>query len=174
MDVSFRGRYDKKTFSQALELTEKRSILSKVFRYFALVLAIVIVGGTIYAWIFEGGMEPSDIGRSIRNIVTAAFIGYFYAGGTISRNRSINHLFRHGPTRGMQGIVTRDGIGIGTQENHVLLKWEQFVSKGEKGQLLALRMIDGSVAVFQRDFFSTESDWQRFRQLVNQKVIEPK
>ena len=173
MEVTFYGTYDKKMFLEALKLTERTSLFNTIFRYFALGLSLLIIGGTLYAWII-GDLDQSETSRVIRNLTTALFIGYFYFSGMISRSRSIAGLFRAGPERVMSGNASPDGITVGARESEVLLKWDRFVSKGENGKLFALMTTDGSVAVFHRDFFATESDWQRFRQFANQKVIEPK
>lgn len=173
MEVTFYGTYDKKIFLEALKLTERKSLFNTIFRYFALGLSLLIIGGTLYAWII-GDLDQSETGRVIRNLTTALFIGYFYFSGMIARSRSIAGLFRSGPERVMSGNASPDGITIGARETGVLLKWDRFVSKGENGKLFALMTTDGSVAVFHRDFFATEIDWQRFKQFANQKVIEPK
>jgi hypothetical protein len=173
MEVSFYGTYDRQVFMEALKLTEKRSRFNTALRYLALALALFIIAGSLYGWIAEG-FQPAQLSRLLRNLVTAIFIGYFYFGGIITRNRSIANLFRSGPERTMQGNVNPEGVVIGTSQQNVTIPWDRFVSKGEKDRLVALMTIDGSVAVFRRDFFAAESDWQRFRQLVNQKVIEPK
>lgn len=173
MEVGFYGTYDKKMFMEALKLTERVPKFGIVIRYAALVFSLLIIGGTIYGWLLEG-FDQAELSRVLRNLVTAAFIGYFYFSGMIARSRSIASLFRAGPERTMQGNVNLEGVTIGTKQQNVTLPWDRFVSKGEKGQLFALMTVDGSVAVFHRDFFATESDWQRFRQFANQKVIEPK
>lgn len=173
MEVLFRGTYDKRMFLEALKLSEKRSALNTFFRYLALALSLVIIAGTLYSWLVEG-VDPTKAGRLIRGLITAALLGYFYFSAIISRNRSVANLFKSGPKRTMQGSVNLEGVTIGTAPQGVLLDWNRFMSKGEKGPLLSLMTVDGSVAVFHRDFFGSESDWQRFRQLVNQKVIEPK
>ena len=173
MEITFYGTYDKQMFHEALRLTEKRSVLNAVLRYSALGLSLLIIGGSLYGWITEG-MNQSEIGRLLRNLITASLIGYYYFDGIIARNRSIASLFRSGPGRTMQGNADLEGITIGPQEHKVTIKWDRFVSKGEKDGLFALMTIDGSVAVFNSHFFATESDWQRFRQMANQRVIEPK
>lgn len=173
MEVLFHGTYDKGMFLEALKLSEKRPVLNMIFRYLALGLSIIVIAGTLYSWIVEG-VDPTKAGRLIRGLITAGLLGYFYFSAIISRNRSIANLFKSGPKRTMQGIVNFEGVMIGTPPNCVMLNWDRFMSKGEKGPLLSLMTIDGSVAVFHRDFFTAESDWQRFKQLVNQKVIEPK
>jgi hypothetical protein len=173
MEVTFYGTYDKKMFLEALKLTEKKSIFNMIFRYFALGLSILIIGGTLYAWVMEG-TEQLEVSRVVRNLVTASLIGYYYFSGMITRSRSLASLFRSGPTRTMHGNVNLEGVTIGTTQQNTTIPWTQFVSKGEKGSLVALMTVDGSVAVFHRDFFATEMDWQRFRQFVNQRVIEPK
>lgn len=173
MEVPFYGTYDKKMFLEALKLTEKRAVFNTIFRYLALGLAVSIIGATIYAWVLEGTQQV-EISRVARNLITASLIGYYYFSGMITRNRSITNLFRSGPERTMHGNVNLEGVTIGTSQQNSTIAWSQFISKGEKGPLLALMTVDGSVAVFHRDFFATEMEWQRFRQFVNQKVIVPK
>jgi len=173
MEVTFYGTYDKQMFLEALKLTEKPSTLSTVFRYLALGLSLVILGGTIYAWVVEG-TDQTDIVRVARNLITALLIGYYYFSGIVTRSRSIANLFHSGPERVVSGSASPEGITIGSGENKVTLKWDRFISKGEQGQLFALMTADRSVAVFHRDFFATENDWQRFRQFANQRVLEPK
>lgn len=173
MEVTFYGTYDKNMFIEAMRLVEKETPLVKFLRYFALIFSIAVIGITLYTWIITG-FESSYIPRMIRNLITAAIIGYYYFSGLISRRRLLANLFRTGSERPMQGNATMEGISIGPNEGKTLFKWDTFTSKGEKGKLLALMTTNGSVAVFHRDFFATESDWQRFRQLVNQRVIEPK
>ena len=173
MEVLFNGAYDRKMFLEALKLSEKRSSLNTFFRYLALILSLIVIAGTLYGWIVEG-VDPTKTVRLIRGLITAALLGYFYFSAIISRNRSVANLFKSGPKRTMQGSVNFEGIVVGTPPHSTTLNWDRFMSKGEKGPLLSLMTIDGSVAVFHRDFFGSESDWQRFRQLVNQRVIEPK
>lgn len=172
MEVTFYGTYDRQMFLEALKLTEKRLAFGVVFRYFALVLAVLIIGGSLYVW-FTDGMNQSQIGRLLRNLLTASLLGYYYFGDLIARNRSIADLFRSGPERTMQGKADLEGITTGSGEHKVSIPWDRFVSKGEKAGLFALKTVDASVAVFHRDFFATDMDWQRFRQLANQRVIEP-
>ena len=173
MEVNFFGTYNKETFLEAHQLAEKRSTFNIIFRYAALGLSILIISWTVYGMVVDG-IDPSEIGSVLRNLVTALVIGYYYFSGWIVRNRSITRLFRSGPKRTMQGNVNLEGVTLGTPQQNALIKWDRFVSKGEKGQLFALMTVDGSLAVFHREFFATESDWQRFRLLANQRVIEPK
>lgn len=172
MDVAFYGTYDKPMFLEALRLTERNTRLVTVFRFLALVLSVLIIGGTLFAWL-SGGMDQSDLPRLARNIITALIIGYYYFSGLLARQRLLKSLFSSGREQTMQGNANPEGISLGSKNNKVLFKWEQFVSKGERGAIYALLTTDGAVAVFHRDFFATESDWQRFKQLADQRVIEP-
>jgi hypothetical protein len=172
MEITFFGTYNKAMFLEALRLTEKQPTRVMVFRYLALGLALLIIGGSLYAW-FSAGMDRSDLPQLARNIITALIIGYYYFSQLLSRQRLLNNLFRSGPERTMQGNASLEGITLGPKEDQVTIPWERFGSKGEKDKLFAMLTVDGSVAVFHRDFFATESDWQRFKQLSNQRVIEP-
>ena len=173
MEVTFYGTYDRQMFIDALNLTNRKSTLNTVLRYLALALALFIIGGSVYAWTVEG-MDQSKLGRIARNVITGSLIGYYYFSPIITQKRVIASLFRSGPERTMQGKADLEGITIGPKDHKVMIKWDRFVSKGEKIGLFALMTVDGSVAVFHRDFFATETDWHRFRQMATQRVIEPK
>jgi len=173
MEVTFNGTYDKEMFIEAMRLTERQTVLGKVFRYLALGLAILVIGGSLYAW-FTEGMDSADLPRLARNIITALIIGYYYFSNILSRRSLLAKLFDSTPKRTMQGNASVAGIAIGPDAGKTLFKWEQFTSKGERGNIYALLTTDGSVAVFHKDFFTDETDWQRFKQMANQRVIEPK
>lgn len=173
MDIEFYGTYNRQMFLTALKLTDKKSTLNTIFRYLTLILAVFIIGGSLYAWYLEG-LDQSKLSRIARNVITGLIIGYYYFSAAITQKRVIASLFSSGPNRIMQGNVNFEGVSIGSKEHPVMLKWDRFIGKGEQDKLLALMTADRSVAVFHRDFFATEVDWQRFKQVVNQRVTEPK
>ena len=173
MEVTFYGTYDKQMFLDALSLTEKRSALHTALRFLALGLFLFAIGAGLYAWFIEG-VDQSRIPRFIRSLITALLIGYYYFSPILARRRAVAILFRTGPERTMQGNASPEGIAVGPKDNRGKIKWDRFISKGEKDRLFALMTIDGFVAVFHRDFFATESDWQRFKHMANQRVVEPK
>jgi hypothetical protein len=161
-------------FVEALRLTERHTTLNKVFRYLALGLALLIIGGTLYAWIIIEGVDRSYIPRFARNILTASLIGWYYFKDMFARRRLLANLFHARSERTMQGRASIEGVEIGPKDGKKLFKWEQFVSKGDKGKIYALMTTDGSVAVFHKEFFATEVDWERFKQMARQFVIEPR
>jgi hypothetical protein len=173
MEVTFYGTYDKQMFLDALSLTEKKSALNTALRFLALGLFLFIIGASLYAWFIEG-VDQSRVPRLIRSLITALLIGYYYFSPILARRRAVASLFRSGPERTMQGNANLEGIDVGPRDNRATIKWDRFISKGEKDKLSALMTVEGFVAVFHRDFFATESDWQRFRHMVNQRVVEPK
>ena len=173
MEVTFYGTYDKQMFLDALRLIEKKSMLNTVVRYVALVLSLFIIGGTIYGWLIEG-MDQSNLGRILRNLITASLFGYYFLSPILARRKAVTILFRAAPRRTVQGNANHEGISLGPKENRDTIKWERFISKGEENKLFALMTVDGFLAIFHKDFFATESDWQRFKQMANQRVIEPK
>lgn len=173
MDIPFHGTYDKKVFLDALKLTERKPLFATIFRYFALFFSLFLISWIIYLWLTHG-IDETESSKVLRTLASAIFIGYFYFNGMLVRNQSVARLFRSGPTRTAQGTITFEGVMVGTSEKNVIIPWDRFISKGEKGQLFALMTADGSVAIFQRDFFESDLDWQRFRQIASQKVIEPK
>jgi hypothetical protein len=174
MEILFLGHYNRKMFSDGLRLVERNSPIKIILRWLALGLSLVVVGIGLYNWISTGA-EIYEISRIFRHLITALLLGYYYVSPYISRWQTISKLFQAASERTMQGKVTLDGITIGpASASYALFKWETFFRKGRKEQLVALLTTSGNLALFHRDFFQSESDWQRFLQLVEQRVHEPK
>lgn len=174
MDIAFRGKYDKQMFLQGLRLVERTSVINKVLRWLSLALVIFVIANEIYTWLTA---DPTmwESARLIRHAVTALLLGYYYLSPHIARWSRTAALFKNEPYRIMQGLANLEGIRIGPAGGQqVMFPWGQFYRKGKKGQLIAILTLDGNMALFHRDFFETESDWNRFNQLVEQRVIEPK
>jgi hypothetical protein len=171
-NTPFNGEYDKAMFRKALALVERTSAPIRIMRLMSLVFAIGILIVGAPRW-FASGFNAPDMARIARDLITAALLGYFFISPMISRWQSVSKVFKKDERRKMAGYADKDGITIQTPPGKEgFFAWEKFIRKGSRDQLTALMLYDGALAVFQRDFFKNESDWNRFNQLVNQKVKE--
>jgi hypothetical protein len=174
MDIHFLGKYDKKMFLQATRLVEKRSAIGTALRWLSLLLALFVIANGIYTWIAED-LTVAESSKLARHGVTLVLLGYYYIQPYFSQRRRVTGLFSKGIYRIMQGIASVECIQINPPgQQAVMFSWGQFYRKGKKDNLLAILTLDGNLAIFHRDFFQSDSDWNRFNQLVDQKVIEPK
>ncbi len=161
-------------FWQALRLVERSTIFSKIFRWLALALSIAVLATGLYDWIRQGANLSESL-RLLRHFITALILIYYYISPYLARWMSVSKLFRRNSTRVMQGVVNLEGIRIGSENNSSLTyEWKDFFRKARKEDLLVLVTVRGSLALFHRSFFQSEADWQRFLQLVDGRVVEPK
>jgi hypothetical protein len=172
MEIHFRGSYDKRMFMRGLGLLDRTKPVNRILRWLSLGLAIAVIGLGISDWL-QAGASGYEINRLVRTAVTALLLGYYFFSPYITRWTNVSGLFKAGPNRTMQGQADHEAITLTAgNDRKVVFPWAKFFRKGIRDPLLALMTLDGSMALFHRSFFQTESDWSRFRQLVDQKVIE--
>ncbi len=174
MEIEFDGTYDRAAFIKALQMIEKRTLLQNAIRWLALPLLLFSLGVGIYQWIDEGA-GVNGLVNLARPVFIAMLLGIYYVGPYLSRRSRTNSLFKDKPVRRMRGKAGPEGITVmPSQGEGVLFGWERFIRRKRQDPLLALLMVDGTLALFKRDFFQREGDWSRFVELVERRVIEPK
>jgi hypothetical protein len=172
MEIQFHGRYDKRMFLQGLALLDRTRPVYRILRWLALGLGLAVIGLSLYDWIRTGDF---DAGRTYRSAFTVLLLGYYFVAPHVTRWATVSRQFKDAPSRTMQGRVDHAAITITAANGRTaVFAWEKFFRRGIREPLLALMTLDGSMALFHRSFFQSESDWSRFRQLVDKHVIEPR
>ncbi len=170
MDIHFDGQYDKKIFLQALRLVQRTGWVNRALRYVALCAALVLLSSYVYTWI----TEASQAGY---RLVAAALLLVYAAIPLIKTWQVTGRLFSERPVRNISGRANSSGLILISRmapgrERQIL--WKDFRRYGQSGQLFGLLASDGTLWVLQRSFFSSESDWNRFQQLVKMHISQPK
>ena len=175
MEIHFNGEYDKAIFTRALKLTERKKIWVTLSRYLAVLFGILVIAQAINVWLYESpnGFEIARLGR---HIFTVLLLAIYYTSPILSRKQTVDNLFRNTPLRPSRGRATPEGIFIRgvTSPKEGFFPWNRFIRKGRLDDLIALKTIDGALAIFCEHYFENKADWQRFQQWVDQYVIEPK
>jgi hypothetical protein len=173
MDISFEGQYDKRMFRQALGLVQRQSAFSRISRWLAMFLALLVIGYWLYTWATTGVFE---VARLTRHLITAVLLGYYCISPYFSQWAAVNSLFANTNLRTMHGHVNTQGVFISSPNSQAeaTFEWKRFFRKGKKDELISLFTMDGTLAVFHSNFFACESDWHQFEQLVDQKIKEIK
>ena len=174
MDISFDGAYDRAAFEKGLALLERRSFAMQIVMWLMALLLVVSLGLAISLWMQDPA--GTNLLRTLsRPGLLAFFLAYFYVWPRLARRARVDKLFKDRSTRRMTGKADPEGIHIQPATgSSVTFKWEQFMRKGSGDSMLALLMVDGTIALFQESFFQSAAEWSRFLQLVEQRVIQPK
>lgn len=53
-------------------------------------------------------------------------------------------------------------------------KWQQYSKKQIEPDMIVLLTVDGILTVLPCDFFKSDADWERVKQLADFNVVEPK
>ena len=76
-----------------------------------------------------------------------------------------------GTQRPLKGTVSNQGITYMLPEGENIILWVRFNRLQKIETLITLVRKDGLLVIFPRRFFKSESEWQKFNKLVDQKVI---
>lgn len=170
MDISFDGQYDKKTFLQALRLVQRTTRVSKGLRYLALCAALVLTITFIHIWMSGGGLAGY-------RLMAAVLLFAYFASPLATTWWTATRLFWKDPKRSIGGRANSLGITLLSKMapgRYRQLPWKDFRRAGCTDALVGLLVKDGTLWVFQRVFFASEGDWNKFMQLVKKNIIETK
>jgi hypothetical protein len=128
--------------------------------------ALILLATFVSNWRTDGSLEV------YRPVIAVPLI-LFAASPAISAWWAATRLFKERPTRAIGGRVNAQGITLlskmapGKQRQ---IAWQDFLRAGHTEALTGLLAKDGTLWVFQRDFFTRDGDWDRFRQLVKKNI----
>lgn len=89
--------------------------------------------------------------------------------------RTAAQLWRDPSIQALQsGAVTSSGIMYRSSRSQKEYKWQQYSKKQIEPDMIVLLTVDGILTVLPCDFFKSDADWERVKQLADFNVVEPK
>lgn len=173
MDIEFSGEYDKKQFFRAVALANMPSRRGRPIR-FALLGAIgVILIALVADSLTHGSQRPDKVIRISINVV---ILGYFLLSPYISSWRIASGLWKGkiASSPHVEGRITGHGIVYGSAASEKEFAWEKFSKVQKARDLVVLVTADGIMSIHPRSFFRSEQEWNKFQQLVDYNVVEPR
>lgn len=171
MDIEFQGQFEKSQYLEAIRLAGTPKKWSTIWR------VILFVGFTALAAVYaftamqDGEAAGNEISRFIRYGLAIAVLGYFIFRPYIAIRQTANRLWNDPLVRRtIQGTVSSQGITYGT----LTTPWSDFAFKHVTDDLVVLLTADRTMSALPHSFFRDESDWQRFRQMVEHHVMVAK
>lgn len=170
MDIHFDGQYDQQVFLKALRLVQRRTWVNQALRYAALAAALILSATFVQTWVTTGSAEGY-------RLAVAGLLFAFFIYPLVNTGLVVMRLFKERPLRSIGGRADSAGIVLLSKMSpgkRRQIPWKEFRRAGHTEGLTGLLAADGTLWVFRRDFFGSESDWNRFRQLVKKNITATK
>jgi len=167
MQINFQGQYDRDLFFKAVALANRPPKNRQRLLSLMLVIAIGALGVIGYRIITTG-----DLIGNVLYLAAAIFMGGFVAQIFLRPYFVARKLWENpGTQRPLKGVVTDHDIIYVFPEGQNKIEWRRFNRLQKSDDLITLVRTDGLLVVFPRHFFKSESNWNKFNKVVDEKVI---
>ena len=167
MQIQFQGQYDRDLFFKAVALANRPPKNRQRLLSLMLVIAIGAIGVIGYRIITSGDL----LGNAVY-LAAAIFMGGFVGQIFLRPYLAARKLWENpGVQRPLKGTITNQGITYVFPQGENKIGWNQFNRLQKTANLVTLVRKDGLLVVFPRNFFKSDSNWQKFNKLVASKVI---
>lgn len=167
MEIEFFGKYDRRTFFQAVALLYQPTRRKTVNRI--VILALFVLMYTAYFVALAPPEVPSttSLPRTIWHLVVALIVVYLLLLPYISAYREASRIWKYPTVQDpSSGFVTSQGITYNLPSGQKVRPWYEFSSIKLAEDFIALITPDGTFSLLQRDFFKTEQDWQTLLEFI--------
>ena len=174
MEIKFNGKYDRKTFFQAIALVNKPSRRTMIIRYG--IFGIFTIIYIIYLFTVATKEDPSttDVARIGRHLITVALLLYLLLQPYFSAYQAASKIWKMPSVQDpFGGFVTSLGITYNLSSGQKERTWDQFAKIKVTESFVALVTPDGTLSLLQRNFFQSDHDWNTVLQWASVKVAEP-
>ncbi len=171
MDIEFQGQFERNQYLEAIRLAGTPKKWSTVWRVILFVGFTALAAFYAFTAMQDGEAAGSEIARFVRYGFGIVVLGYFIFRPYITIQQTANRLWNDPLLRRtIQGTVSSQGITFGK----LTTPWNDFAFKHVTDDLVVLLTADRTMSALPRSFFKDESDWQRFRQMIEHYVIVAK
>ena len=174
MEISFRGKYEKKHVDFAFRELSKPSLKRKIYSFGVLGLMVIALGATGYSMITSGEANDTHWTKYIKLLIALAFFVYAMFRPVINNRRKANQYWDVLKVFGIvYGQVDDSGITLNTIiEKGSLSTWNEFIKKAVSDEVIALVDAKGEAVILAKTFFESEKDWRIVNEMVAYKVKE--
>ncbi|MFM8320318.1 MAG: hypothetical protein ACKOC5_05310 [Chloroflexota bacterium] len=170
MEIPFKGQHDWKTFYRAVRLANqpaRRGRWTGLLVLAALGALIVLTGQSFFS---PEAQDPFNLVRlGLAALLVIAFLGWpgglaLYQARRLWQNPALQQ-----PISGRAG---EKGLTYTNTTPYRSVSWESFARLRLSTDLVTLLTPGGVLTVLPRSFFKNDSDWKRFRELAQRKVLQ--
>lgn len=170
MDINFQGEYQKWQYFKGVYRANKPKTPNAILRISLFVVFTALFIAVIFSEA-QKGFDTALLYRVGRHFLTFLALLYFILQPFIKSYQNASRLWKDPFIRaGVAGSVSSRGITYGSY----IQEWTRFIKKDVAEEMVVLVADDRIMSILPRNFFSNSQDWERFLQLVENKVQEPK
>lgn len=172
MEIPFKGQLDRAVFFRAVRLANRGSGPGRTVSLLALAAVGVAIYFAVQSYLTDPVIDSANIVRlGFALLLMGIFLGFpyvlaYYQAARLWKNPAMRNL--------ISGRAHDRGITYTNTNPFRSVSWSHFARLRLKPDLVALLTSDGVLTVFPRTFFKSEADWDKFRQLVQSKLGQPK
>jgi len=170
VEISFRGQYDQDLFFKSVILANqppKSRLFVRTFMSVFIVAAVAVLVSRL--------IETGDILANATYIVLVMIIAAFLIRSYLQPYLAARQMWKNPSVqRKLNGVVTKKSILYRLEEGENEIQWERFNRVRKNRNLTTLVTREGLLVIFPQHFFRNQSDWERFNNLVDSKIVSIK
>ena len=167
MEIKFQGKYDKNLFYRSVRLANQPARSQRFLQPLMLVFVTVALGVLVVRLVNSG-----DLLGNASYFAVIMIAGSFVARAYMLPYLAARKLWANLAVQAdLKGSITRSGITYSLKQGQNEMPWSRFRRIRRATGLTTLVARDGLLLIFPRHFFKTDTDWQKFNQLVDTSII---
>lgn len=167
-DIVVSGQYTKAHFARAVALANGPSRRSTALRAVAGVLFAAAFAYLLYDYLASGARGAVWLGR---RAISLAIVAYVLFWPYVSNWLLVRRLWKGTQADpAMQARLDVKGLTILPSDAEVQFPWDNVARLHIEPDMIVPVMPDGTFAVLPSTFFSSDSEWQRARDLIRSRV----
>lgn len=170
MQIKFHGKYDRRLFYKSVMLANRPARSQRWVQPLMLVFVSVALCILVIRLVNSG-----DLLGNASYIAVVMIAGSFVARSYLLPYLAARKLWANPAVQGdLAGTISRQGIVYSLKQGQNDMPWSRFRRVRRANGLTTLVARDGLLVIFPRRFFKSDTDWQKFNQLVDTNIISIK
>lgn len=169
MQIKFKGQYTRKLFFSAVRLANQSGRTAQVMHIFVGLVFAVLTVITV-----QDLIATQDWVGNIISLALLSLMGIVLYQAYVPPYLGARRMWTESVQRPLRGAVTKDGVTYHFAQGSKVYPWTEINRRRTTKGLVTLVTLTGMLLVFPRYFFHSDADWERFKKLVETRVIVSK
>ncbi|GAP12940.1 hypothetical protein LARV_00680 [Longilinea arvoryzae] len=171
MNIEFEGQYKEEQYIRAIKMVITPSRKSTILRIAAFIVAAVVVFLVYNHGMQDGQFDEIDSNRFRLALFFGGLLTVYLITPYIGITATAKRLWKKPSVQKVKsGSISDEGITY----NDRLKPWDSFRRKYLSDDMVLLITGDQGMSLLPRQFFKEESEWRRFREMVDQYAVKAK
>lgn len=170
MQIKFNGRYDKDLFFQAVRVANQPGRNARIMYIF-----VALVFGVMLATTTKNVAQTGDLAGNLISIGLLLVMGFLLYQAYVPPYLGARKMWTPELVqRVFTGTITKSGITYNFPQGNKIYQWSDINRLRIAPSFVTLVALSGMLLIFPRRFFKTNTDWERFKSVVESNVVSVK